>query len=132
MQTIKFEIKLRRKDGSDTYFEYVTLDDLLNKKNFLFNPDIEEIVYARQFIGVFAKDSKEIYVGDILVDDNNPKLFKWLVVFNDGAYSIKNIDDDGNILPDAFRINQGYVSNRIILGNIFETHGELKFVINEN
>ena len=67
MRPIKFEIKLRRKDGSDGYYEHLTLDDLLNRNGCLYHPGLWEVVYKRQFTGLHDKNGKEIYEGDIVM-----------------------------------------------------------------
>lgn len=66
MRPIKFEICIRRKDGSDLYFEHLTLNDLLNRNGCIYNPNTQEIVYQRMFTGLNDKNGKEIYEGDII------------------------------------------------------------------
>ena len=66
MRNIKFEIKIRRKDGFDSPItEIVSLHDLITKDSCLFNEFLWEVVYERQFTGFKIKD-KDLYEGDIL------------------------------------------------------------------
>ena len=64
---IKFEVKLRRKDGSDGYIEILTLDDLLDRNGCLYNSNLWEIVYKRQYTNLKDIDKEELYEGDILL-----------------------------------------------------------------
>lgn len=63
---IKFEILIRRKDGTDSYIEILTLDELLNRNGCLYNSNIQEIVYKRQFTGFKDNNKKEIFEGDYI------------------------------------------------------------------
>jgi hypothetical protein len=62
---IKFEIKIRRKDGTDSYFDHLTLDSLLNRDGLLFS-SLWEVEYKRQYTGMKDEGGKEIYEGDII------------------------------------------------------------------
>lgn len=63
---IKFEIKFRRKDGTDGYIETLTIDDLLNRNGSLYHPSIWEVKYKRQFTGLLDKNGTSVYEGDIV------------------------------------------------------------------
>lgn len=108
---IKFEIKIRRKDGTDSYFEYLTLDSLLNRNGLLFS-SLWEIEYKRQYTGIKDIEGKEIYEGDI-IEYNQHHFNTDLVVLETKIVEFKK--DRWNI----FETNAGE-SNIKITGNIYE------------
>jgi uncharacterized phage protein (TIGR01671 family) len=110
MNEIKFELFLRRKDGSDSYYEHLTLDELINRNGCLFNPDIWEVVYKRQYTGINDKNKKEIYEGDILLLESfiDDKTFTVPVTFEDGMFVAKG----SGLLC--------HYGDKFIIGNIYE------------
>ena len=68
---IKFEVCIRRKDGSDLYKEVLTIDQLIDRNGCYYSPSIQEVVYRRQYTGLKDKNGKdengkEIYDKDII------------------------------------------------------------------
>ena len=119
MEEIKFEIRIRRKDGTDSYYEHLSLDSLINRDGLLFS-SLWEIVYKRQFIGLTDKNGKDIYDGDICKRTRHVELYK--IVFYKYAWALEN-ETIRAVWHQEF-CNGARSSELTVIGNIYE-HSDL-------
>ena len=115
---IKFDIFLRRKDGTDSYHEFLTLDDLLNRNGSLFHPGIWEVVYTRQFTGLHAKNG-EVLEGDIVKCGYGTGK----VIFHVGCFMVEWIEDKESMMELLYSRKGTYARTGDecfeVIGNIY-------------
>ena len=79
-----------------------------------------------QFTGLFDKNSKEIYEGDIVqqFSDDDP-YFRYVVLFKNGAFGYQPHGEDYDFIPYAgnphFKWNKNMSDKLEIIGNVYET-----------
>ena len=119
MREIKFEIKIRKKDGTDSYFEHLTLDQLINRNGLLFS-SLWEVEYQRQFTGLKDRNLKEIYEGDIVRFNNSIRkieyyknCFWFFEIINNWKFPINMVNEEMLEVTD-------------VIGNIFDNPDLLK------
>lgn len=66
MREVIFEVKFQHKETKETYGQMLTLEYLLERNGCLYNPNIWEIVYKRQYTGLKDKFGIRIFEGDLL------------------------------------------------------------------
>lgn len=102
------EIKFRAWFVEDEDMQDCDKIDLPNKTH-------HKDVIAMQYTGLKDKNGKEIYEGDIVIFDNNPK-FDSVVKWGDGGFKITLNKKKGYIFP----LNATYAETCEIIGNIYE------------
>jgi len=78
-----------------------------------------------QFTGLFDKNGKEIYEGDILHDPRCPQWFNWLIEYHEGSVCLVNIGVDGYRHQPTI-LSQFSARERVVIGNIYENPELLK------
>ncbi len=107
---IKFDVCIRKKDGTDLYNEILTIDDLLNRNGSLYHPDIYEVVYKRQYTEHKDKNGKEIYHRD-----NVKFYFKGEYVTCEVVWNIKGLW--------SLKWSNGYINNHPLNPEKYEVVG---------
>ena len=68
-------------------------------------------IILMQYTGLKDKNGKEMYEGDIIEHDPNPEDYtRDIIVFNEGAFSLKNDDNLNSLEYEEFKV----------IGNIYE------------
>lgn len=110
------EIKFRAFDEIENRFWYFTLQEILERKMSYSGSWDYTILKSKKdtYTGVKDYKCKEIFQNDLVVFARNEKN-KYLVVFNGGAYKLKNIkypNENLHLLDDM----QGFVK---VIGNAY-------------
>jgi hypothetical protein len=126
MRIIKFEICIRRIDGSDLYFERITLDDLLNRNGCLYNPKTQEVVYKREFTGLLDVNSKEIYEGDIWMDITSGMFYEVCFDIYNAQFSSRTKKDNFPKREDGYTYYSHCLRDIEVLGNIYDNPDLIK------
>ncbi len=62
----KFDVLIKEKKSGESFRAALTLNELLERNGCLFNTNIAEVVFARQFTGKTDSENTDIYEGDII------------------------------------------------------------------
>jgi len=75
--------------------------------------------HRTQSTGLFDRNNKEVYEGDILAHTEIEALHKWQVIFKDGCFGVSNICNSP--IKDFHPCNGiYYFDDREVIGNIYE------------
>jgi len=103
---IKFDVRIRRKDGTDGWDQVYTLEELLDRNGCLYNTNLCEVVYKRMFT-----------VGDIVHHKDshkNPCDIRW----DEYHAQFLAVDSRGA----EWSISHGWCE---VVGNIYEEKGSV-------
>lgn len=95
-------------DGSFLFgfFSYIKVDFYKYRDDIFRGENI-----AEQFTGLYDKNGKDIYEGDILIDDSGEPIEYWIVKFSDGGF----VGECAGVAEPLFEL-----TNLEIAGNIHE------------
>ena len=113
------ELKFRAWDyQSMLYNVYPTseYDKVYDAKNQILRKVDEDVM---QYIGITDRQGNPVYTGDIFEHSYSTSIYRWIVMFKDGCFGVRNICN--NPIPDFHPINSEYFfEDRILVGNKFE------------
>ena len=105
------ELRFRAWDGKKMIDDVIPVSETAIVELFEYEHQITDVEAVEQYTGLKDKNGKEIYVGDILLDDIGQPCEHWTVKFDDGKF----IGEIQGVAEDLFEL-----TDLEIIGNIHE------------